>query len=421
MHKILSHGLVFGLVAVFAAGCGLARQPSPGAEATAAAEQLAGRSGSVVLPAGSEFALFARVFDQVRSFYVDPVDDAALLKAAAAGMRTSFPEPGNVSDAELVDAAISGMLSSLDPYSAYLGENAYFALQEQTRGQFGGIGLQVGLENEMLKVISPIDGTPAAAAGMQPGDLITHADGFVLRGLTLNDAVMRLRGQVGSQVRLTVQRNGSTPFEVAIKRAVIQIHPVRWSLEDNIGYIRISTFNARASGEFVAAVRDILTQAGPALTGFVIDLRNNPGGLFEQAVFISDVLLEQGQIVSTRGRAFQQSHAALPGDISGGLPITVLINGGSASAAEILAGALRDNHRALLIGEKTYGKGSVQTIIPFADHDGLRLTTARYYTPSGRTVEGGIDPDIIVANDNSSEVDTQRERAAAELKRVAGR
>ncbi|MDA0663648.1 MAG: S41 family peptidase [Proteobacteria bacterium] len=416
----LPRGLIFGLLAVMATGCGIA-QRSPGPEARAAADQLAAQTGSVALPARSEFALFAKVFDQVRAFYVDPVDDAALLKAAANGMRTSYPEPGKVPDAELVDAAINGMLSSLDSYSAYLGEEAYSALQEQTRGQFGGIGLQVGLENELLKVISPIDGTPAAEAGMLSGDLITHADGFALRGLTLNDAVLRLRGEVGSQVKLTVQRGGSATFDVAITRAVIQIHPVRWTLENNIGYVRISTFNARASGEFAAAVRDIRAQAGGALTGFVIDLRNNPGGLFEQAVFISDVLLEQGQIVSTRGRAFQQSHAALPGDITGGLPIAVLINGGSASAAEILAGALRDNHRAVLVGEKSYGKGSVQTIIPFPNQDGLRLTTARYYTPSGRTVEGGIEPDITVANDNNSAVDLQRDRAAAELKRVARR
>tara|TARA_R110001606_G_scaffold361045_1_gene514116 strand:- start:239 stop:1501 length:1263 start_codon:yes stop_codon:yes gene_type:complete len=420
MLKILSRGLLFGLLAVTLASCGVARQ-SPGPEAQAAAEQLAAQSGSVALPAQSEFALFAKVFDQVRAYYVDPVDDAALLKAAAAGMRTSHPEPGKVPDAKLVDAAIHGMLSSLDPYSAYLGEDAYLALREQTSGQFGGIGLQVGLDNDLLKVISPIDGTPAAAAGMRPGDLITHADGFALRGLTLNDAVLKLRGQVGTQVRLTVQRDGSAPFDVAITRAIIEIHPVRWALDDNIGYVRISTFNERVSGEFVAAIRDIRAQAGASLTGFVIDLRNNPGGLFNEAVFISDSLLENGQIVSTKGRAFQQSHAALPGDITGGLPIAVLINGGSASAAEILAGALRDNHRALLIGEKSYGKGSVQTIIPFARHDGLRLTTARYYTPSGRTVEGGIEPDIIVANDNTKQVDVQRERASAELKRVARR
>lgn len=420
MPKALLRGLI---VWILVAGVSACSGPhwAPGPEARAAADQLAAESGAAPVSDRSEFELFARIFDQVRALYVDPVDDAVLLKAAAVGMRESFPLTSKADDTQLVKAAINGMLSSLDPYSTYLDEDAYSALQEQTRGQFGGVGLRVEMENSLVKVISSIDGTPAAAAGVKPGDYITHADGFSLHGMTLRDAVTRLRGQVGSEVKLTIQRSGTTPFEVAIVRAVIQIHPVKWSVEGNIGYIRLSAFNARASGEFVEAIQGIRAQAGASLAGFIIDLRNNPGGLFEQSVIISDVLLEQGEIVSTRGRVFHQSHNAVPGDMTSGLPIVVLINHGSASAAEIVAGALRDNGRAVLIGDKSYGKGSVQTIIPFARHNGLRLTTARYYTPSGATVEGGIVPDIEVANDDTRDGDEQRERATMELNRVARR
>ncbi len=420
MLRALSKNLLTGLLLVAVAGCTNLRG-TPGPEARAATDRLVAQSGVVAPADRSEFELFARVFDQVRVLYVDQVDETKLLQAAAAGMRKDFPEPGNVDDQKLVSAAVNGMLSSLDPYSAYLDQAAYSSLQEQTRGQFGGIGLQVALENSLVKVISPIDGTPAASAGVQPGDYITHADGFSLGGLTLRAAVLRLRGSVGTAVNLTIQRKGLAPFDVAITRAVIQIHPVRWSLEDTVGYIRISTFNARASAEFVEAIQEIRAKAGSSLTGFIIDLRNNPGGLFEQSVFISDVLLEKGEIVSTRGRTFQQSHSAVPGDMTSGLPIVVLINHGSASASEIVAGALRDNNRAVLIGGKSYGKGSVQTIIPFSHRDGLRLTTARYYTPSGATVEGGIIPDIEIANDDARDGDEQRERAIVELNRLARR
>jgi carboxyl-terminal processing protease len=420
MRMALVRTLTAGFILAAFVACSGARQ-GPGPEARAAADELASQSGAPQVKNRTEFEAFARVFDQVRALYVDPVDDTALLKAAAAGMRDSFPETAKAKDSELVSAAINGMLSSLDPYSTYLDADSYEALQEQTRGQFGGIGLQVAMENNLVKVISPIDGTPAAAAGVKPGDFITHADGQSLDGLSLRDAVMKLRGLVGSQVRLTIRRGEQAPFDVAIVRDVIQIHPVRWSLENNIGYIRLSTFNARASAEFVQAIKDIRAKAGSMLAGYIIDLRNNPGGLFDQSVFISDVLLQHGDIVSTKGRVFRQSHSAAPGDVTDGLPIVVLINGGSASAAEIVAGALHDNKRAILVGDRSYGKGSVQTIIPFATRDGLKLTTARYYTPSGTSVDGGIVPDIEVANDNEREGDEQLERAEAELHRLAHR
>ncbi len=408
------------LLAVLLAGCGGIRQ-APGPEARAAANQLATQAHAEAPAGPSRFLLFARVFDQVRTFYVRSVGDAELLSAAATGMRDAYPEPATVSDAKLVTAAINGMLGSLDPYSTYLDPDSYNAVRDQTRGRFGGIGLQVTKEDDIIKVISPIDGTPAAAAGMMPGDRITHADGKSLAGLTLRAAVLRLRGLAGTSVLLTILRGDEEPFDVAIKRALIKIKAVKWSLEDDIGYIRIATFNARATDEFVAAVREIRAKAGDKLAGFVIDLRNNPGGLLEQSVLISDELLEEGEIVFTKGRSHQRRFQAQPGDITGGLPIVVLVNKGSASAAEILAGALKDHRRAILIGVRTFGKGSVQTIIPFGNNDALKLTTALYYTPSGASVEGGIVPNIKVTQDEDREGDEQRQRAFAELNRIAAR
>ena len=416
----MPRAFLIGILAILLVACGGVRR-APGPEARAAASQLAVQARAETPVSRSRFLLFARVFDQVRTFYVRSVDDAALLAAAAAGMRDAYPEPAAVSDAKLVTAAIDGMLGSLDPYSAYLDRDSYRAVRDQTRGRFGGIGLQVTKEDNAIKVISPIDGTPAAAAGMRPGDRITHADGKPLGGLTLRAAVLRLRGLAGTRVLLTILRGDGAPFEVAIERALIEIKAVRWSLEDDIGYIRISTFNARATDEFVAAVHEIRAKAGARLAGFVIDLRNNPGGLLEQSVLISDVLLEEGEIVHTKGRSYQRRFEAEPGDITGGLPIVVLVNKGSASAAEILAGALRDHRRAILVGVRTFGKGSVQTIIPFGDNDALKLTTALYYTPSGASVEGGIAPDIVVVQDDDRDGDEQRQRAFAELNRIARR
>ena len=407
-------------LAVLVAACGAIRL-APGPEARAAAVRLAAQARAETPGGPSRFLLFARVFDQVRSFYVKSVGGAALLSAAATGMRDAYPEPAKVSDAKLVTAAIDGMLGSLDPYSAYLDPNNYSAVRNQTLGQFGGIGLRVTKEDNAIKVISQIDGTPAAAAGMRPGDRITHADGRPLAGLTLRAAMLRLRGLAGTRVLLTILRGDDAPFDVAIERALIEIEAVRWALEDDIGYIRISTFNARATDEFVEAVREIRAKAGDRLTGFVIDLRNNLGGLLDQSILISDMLLEEGEIVKTKGRSDQRSFQAQPGDITGGLPIVVLVNNGSASAAEILAGALKDHHRAILIGVRTFGKGSVQTIIPFADNDALKLTTALYYTPSGASVDGGIMPDIKVLQDDNRDGDEQRQRAFAELNRIARR
>src|SRR5437016_2204871 len=321
--------------------------------------------------------LFGEVFERVRADYVD-----------------------DVSDNSLVESAINGMLTSLDPHSNYLNTKNFNDMKVQTRGEFGGLGIEVSMENGLVKVVSPIDDTPAARAGLKPGDLITHLDGDPVQGMTLPEAVEKMRGPVSSEIKLTIRREGRDPFDVKLTRATIKIQSIRSHLEgDNIGYIRVTTFNEQTDTGLNNAMKNLKQQAGNKLVGVVLDLRNNPGGLLDQAVAVSDAFLEKGEIVSTRGRRSEdaQRYNARAGDIAGGLPVVVLINGGSASASEIVAGALQDHHRAVLLGTRSFGKGSVQTIIPLPGHGAMRLTTARYYTPSGRSIQAkGIDPDIVV-------------------------
>jgi len=321
--------------------------------------------------------LFGEVFERVRAEYVD-----------------------DVSDDSLVESAINGMLTSLDPHSNYLNTKNFNDMKVQTRGEFGGLGIEVSMENGLVKVVSPIDDTPAARAGLKPGDLITHLDGDPVQGMTLPEAVEKMRGPISSEIKLTIRREGKEPFDVKLIRATIKIQSVRSHLEgDNIAYIRITTFNEQTDVGLNNAMKNLKQQAGGKLLGVIVDLRNDPGGLLDQAVAVADAFLEKGEIVSTRGRRSEdaQRYNARPGDIAAGLPIAVLINGGSASASEIVAGALQDHHRAILLGTKSFGKGSVQTIIPLPGHGAMRLTTARYYTPSGRSIQAkGIDPDIVV-------------------------
>ena len=321
--------------------------------------------------------LFGEVFERVRAEYVD-----------------------DVSDDSLVESAINGMLTSLDPHSNYLNTKNFNDMKVQTRGEFGGLGIEVSMENGLVKVVSPIDDTPAARAGLKPGDLITHLDGDPVQGMTLPEAVEKMRGPVNSEIKLTIRREGKDPFDVKLIRATIKIQSVRSHLEgDNIAYIRITTFNEQTDVGLNNAMKNLKQQAGGKLLGVILDLRNDPGGLLDQAVAVADAFLEKGEIVSTRGRRSEdaQRYNARPGDIAAGLPVAVLINGGSASASEIVAGALQDHHRAILLGTRSFGKGSVQTIIPLPGHGAMRLTTARYYTPSGRSIQAkGIDPDIVV-------------------------
>jgi carboxyl-terminal processing protease len=321
--------------------------------------------------------LFGEVFERVRADYVE-----------------------EVSDEQLIEAAINGMLSSLDPHSSYMNAKNFRDMQVQVRGEFGGLGIEVTMEGGLVKVVSPIDDTPAAKAGLKPGDFITHLNGEPVLGLSLNEAVERMRGPVNSELKLSVRREGKDPFDVMLKRAVIKIQSVKSHLEGNdIGYIRITSFNEQTDSGLQSAMKALKTQAGNKLAGIVLDLRNNPGGLLDQAIAVSDDFIEQGEIVSTRGRHAEDGarYNAHAGDITSGLPMVVLINGGSASASEIVAGALQDHHRAVLLGTRSFGKGSVQTIIQLPGHGAMRLTTARYYTPSGRSIQAkGIEPDITV-------------------------
>ncbi|MEK9845420.1 S41 family peptidase [Thalassospira sp.] len=339
--------------------------------------------------------LFGDVFEQVKAKYVEEVDDK-----------------------QLIEAAINGMLTSLDPHSSYLNMDNFEEMQVDTRGEFGGLGIEVTMEDGFVKVIAPIYDTPAEKAGLQPGDFITHIDGTAIRGMTLNDAVEMMRGKVNTDIVLTIIRKGEqAPFDVTLTRAVIKIQSVRAETKDDIGYIRITKFNEQTFSGLQRAIGDMRDQIGPEIKGLVIDLRNNPGGLLDQAISVSDAFLDKGEIVSTRPRDTQNTerYNARSGDLAEGLPIVVLINDGSASASEIVAGALQDHRRAVIMGTRSFGKGSVQTILPMPGNVALRLTTARYYTPSGKSIqEVGIVPDIIVpqARVESIESDTRRSEAS---------
>lgn len=334
--------------------------------------------------------LFGDIFERVRAQYVD-----------------------EISDEKLIEYAINGMLSSLDPHSSYLNAKDFDDMRVQTKGEFGGLGIEVTMEEGLVKVVSPIDDTPAAKAGLKAGDFIVALDDKPIVGLSLSEAVDKMRGKVGSNIKLTLRREGvNKPIELNIKRDVIKIQSVKSRLESgNVGYIRITTFNQNTDEGVKSAVEKIKKEAGNKLIGYVVDLRNNPGGLLDQAIAVSDDFLDKGEIVSTRGRNPEdiKRDNATKGDITDGLPMIVVINGGSASAAEIVSGALQDQRRAILVGTKSFGKGSVQTVIPVAGNGAMRLTTARYFTPSGRSIQAtGIEPDIIIEDAKLEKIDEER-------------
>ena len=344
-----------------------------------------------------QLQLFGDVFERVRSDYVEEVTDEIM-----------------------IEKAINGMLTSLDPHSGYLNAKSYRDMQIQTKGEFGGLGIEVTMENGVVKVVSPIDDTPAYRAGVKAGDFITRIDGLQVLGLTLTEAVEKMRGPVSSSIALTISRRGQErPFDISITRAVIKIQSVRSRVEGDAAYVRITSFSEQTEAGLKKAMAALKKELGGEIRGVVLDLRNNPGGLLEQAVAVADAFLDQGEIVSTRGRNPDdvQRFSARDGDLSDGKPIIVLINGGSASASEIVAGALQDHRRALVLGTKSFGKGSVQTIIPLAGHGAMRLTTSRYYTPSGRSIQAtGIEPDIEVIQSSVEPIDAGPQRTEASLR-----
>lgn len=349
--------------------------------------------------------LFGDIFERIRAQYVEEVDSK-----------------------ELIEAAIDGMLTSLDPHSSYLSPDDAAQMRVQTRGEFGGLGIEVTQEEGFVKVVSPIDGTPADEAGVEAGDFITHVNGDSVLGLTLDEAVDMMRGPVGSEILITIVREGEAePFDVSIIRDTIKLTAVRTRTEGDTVVLRVTTFNDQTYTNLKSGLEEQIEEAGgiDKVNGLVIDLRNNPGGLLNQAIRVSDAFLDEGEIVSTRGREVQDGERfnATAGDLVAGKPIVVLINGGSASASEIVAGALQDHRRAIVVGTKSFGKGSVQTVMPLRGEGAMRLTTARYYTPSGRSIQAlGVSPDIVVeqprrAPETEDDEDTPRSlRSEADLR-----
>jgi len=344
-----------------------------------------------------QLKLFGDVFERVRAEYVEEVTDEML-----------------------IESAINGMLTALDPHSGYLDAKKYRDMQVQTKGEFGGLGIEVTMEDGLVKVVSPIDDTPAYRAGIQAGDVITHINSEPVLGMSLAEAVERMRGPVDTSIALTLRRLGrDDPLDVSMARAVITISPVRWRTEGDIGYIRVTAFNEQTESSLRDAIEQLEDGLGASLKGVVLDLRNNPGGLLEQAVAVADIFLDRGEIVSTRGRRTDsiQRFNARRGDLVDGRPMVVLINGGSASASEIVAGALQDHDRAIVMGTPSFGKGSVQTIMPLPGHGAIRLTTARYYTPAGTSIQAkGIVPDIEVQQSHVEVIDQGAGRREADLR-----
>jgi carboxyl-terminal processing protease len=362
-----------------------------------------GAGGTPAVSAGNsdvyhQFNLFSEAFEKVRANYVRPVEDS-----------------------ELIDSAIEGMVSGLDPHSSYMTAKQFSDFQVQATGEFGGIGIEVLPDDGIIKVVSPIDDTPAAKAGLKPGDYIAAIDGVSIQGLPYDQTIDKMRGAPGTKVILTILRNGEKkPFDVTLVRAIIRVERVKWHAEGDIAYIRLTGFNEQTDNDLKKAIEDLKKKIGPKLKGYVIDLRNNPGGLLEQAVSVSGEFLGAVEVVSTRGRQPEDTHRYVPVkpvNPTGGKPVVVLINGGSASAAEIVAGALQDHKRATLIGMRSFGKGSVQTVYPLTQSGGaLKLTTARYYTPSGRSIQAeGIVPSIAVGQGDEDGLTKLERQSEADL------
>jgi carboxyl-terminal processing protease len=370
---------------------------------------------------------FLRALALVSSVALIPAATAALAQVDAGTYReldefmSVFQNVEQVDDKKLIRGAIDGMLASLDPHSSYLDARGFKSLMTTTEGEYGGLGLSVTMEDGAVKVIAPTEDTPAFKAGIKAGDYITHIDGKLIYGGTLDEAVDQMRGAPGTNIKLSIVRPGrDKPFDVTLTRAIINVPVVKWEVKNGVGVIKVTSFSKNATEATLAAIAGIQKSLGHDPTGYILDLRSNPGGLLDQAVGLSDVFLDHGEIVSQRGRQRTdiERYYAKPGDAAHGLPVIVLVDAGSASASEIVAGALQDQHRALVMGERSFGKGSVQTLLPLSGETALRLTTARYYTPSGRSVqEGGIAPDIVVPQLSDPDYKARPKFREADLRR----
>ncbi len=347
----------------------------------------------------AQYEHFRDAFVRIKAEYVRDIKASELVDKALKGVDALDLKPHGVQAAVLIEAGLDQMLGDLDPHSNYLNAEEFREMRVSMKGEFGGLGIRVSGENGVIKVVAPIKGTPAYRAGLKPGDLVTHVDGTGLKGLSLSKAVQMMRGRPGTDIRLTIERRDVSPFDVTITRAVIKIDAVTWRAEGNIGYIRVNSFVGKLEEDMNDAVEGLRKEIGPKMAGLVLDLRNNPGGLLDQSVFLADMFIEKGRIVAVRGRDKNddRSYDAESGEIFPGIPMVVLINDGSASASEIVAGALQEHRRATVMGERSFGKGSVQTIMPLPIEGAIKFTTAMYYLPSGRAIQGqGIEPEIAV-------------------------
>jgi carboxyl-terminal processing protease len=355
----------------------------------------------------NQMDIFKAAVRSVSQEYVNPTEGKLLIDAAIKGVEDMKPQPASVPPDDLVEKALNSMLASLDPHSNFLTPEQFKDLNQSIRGEFGGLGIEIAMENDEVKVVTPIDGTPAAKVGLKAGDIITHINGEPVKGQSLSQVVHKLRGEPGTTVGVTIKRESGSPFQVTIVRAIIVVKPVRWHLESNIGYLRLTTFNEHAEKDLRQAVQEIEKQAGGQVKGYILDLRNNPGGSLEQAVKVSGDFIKEGIVVSVKSRRGNEPFKSGGEDMARGRPLAVLINSGSASASEIVAGALQDHRRAILLGTTSFGKGSVQTVYRLEHGTAMKLTTALYFTPAGRSIQArGIEPDLVIAGDSS---DVRRE------------
>ena len=361
---------------------------------------------------------FGFAFKRLRASYVREVPDTDLIDAAIQGVEDAKAAPGTMDPEVLVEAALDAMTASLDPHTSYMNRDEFRESFVQTKGEFGGLGIEVTMQDGFVKVVTPIEDTPASRSKLKPGDLITHVDGNPIQGKTLTEAVRAMRGKPGTDIHLKVRRKDVDDFDVSLTRAIIKVRAVRWRMEGDIGYIRVSRFSERMEGGIIKAFAALRAEYGREPKGIVLDLRNNPGGLLDQSVILTDSFLDSGEIVSVRGRDFRSSSAfsAESGDLANGLPMVVLINGGSASASEIVASALKFHKRATVMGSQSFGKGSVQTIIPLPIDGALRLTTALYYGPDGKTLQAhGVAPDVVLEPEKIENVKSEQYRKEADL------